>query len=77
MCGKRTFSRRYKACKYDESVTAHTLFHKLKFPLEKVFELLFLISASKKGISTNQLSEELEPDYEACLNFRRKAQKAI
>jgi transposase-like protein len=77
MCGKSPFSRRCKACKYDESVTAHTLFHKLKFPLEKAFELLFLVWASKKGISTNQLSEELGLGYETCLNFRRKAQKAM
>lgn len=77
MKGKSPFSRRCKVCKYEESVTAHTLFHKLKFPIEKAFELLFLISASKKGISTKQLSEELGLHYETCLNFRRKAQKAM
>lgn len=77
MSGKQSFSRRCKDCQYDESVTSHTLFHKLKFPIQKAFELLFLVAGSKKGISTNQLSEELDLRYETCLNFRRKAQKAM
>jgi transposase-like protein len=77
MPGKKPFSRRCKSCKYDESATSHTLFHKVKFPVEKAFELLFLVSTSRKGVSTKALSEELEMPYETCLNFRRKAQKAM
>lgn len=77
MRGKQPFSRRCTRCKYDESATCHTLFHKLKFPVEKAFEMLFLLAAAKKGTSTKQLSEELGLAYGTCLNFRRKAQKAM
>ena len=75
--GKKPHSRRCKSCKHDESATAHTLFHKLKFSISKAFELLFMISTQKKGFSTLGLSEELELRYETCLKFRRKAQKAM
>ena len=77
MPGKKAHSRRCKHCKYDESPTSHTLFHKIKFPLTKAFDFLFNITTKKKGVSTLGLSQELELSYETCLNFRRKAQKAM
>jgi len=77
MNGKRSFSRRCKCCKYDESVTAHTLFHKVKFSLHTAFEMVFLITTQKKAISSLALSEELGLHYETVLNFRRKLQKAM
>lgn len=77
MPGKKAHSRRCKSCKYDESPTSHTLFHKIKFPLTKAFDILFAISTRKKAVSTLALSEELALSYETCLNFRRKVQKAM
>lgn len=77
MKGKRPYSRRCKSCKYDESVTSHTLFHKLKFSIQTAFELIFLLSSEKKGQSSLSLSEELGISYECCLNFRRKVQQAM
>ena len=77
MTGKRSFSRRCKSCKYDESATAHTLFHKIKFPLLLAFEITFLVTSQKKAVSSLALSEELELHYETVLNFRRKLQKAM
>ena len=77
MPGKKAHSRRCKSCKYDESATSHTLFHKLKFPITKAFDLIFAISSRKKSVSTLTLSEELELHYETCLNFRRKVQSAM
>jgi hypothetical protein len=46
-------------CHYDESATAHTLSHKLKFPLRKVFYIVFIVVTGKKGISTHELSRKL------------------
>jgi len=77
MSGKQPYSRRCKACKYDESATAHTLFHKLKFCLLKAFECLFWMSSEKKGKSALSMTEELELRYETCLKFKRKVQKAM
>ena len=77
MNGKRAFSRRCKSCKYDESATAHTLFHKLKFSLLSAFEIVFLVSTQKNPPSSLALSEELELHYETVLNFRHRLQKAM
>jgi len=38
--------RRCCSCKNPESATAHTLFHKLKFPIHKAFMMLYLISTT-------------------------------
>ena len=77
MKGKQAYSRRCKKCKYDESVTSHTLFHKIKFPLQAAFEMMFYWTTQKKGCSTQSLSEELSVSYITCLRFRRKVQKAM
>lgn len=39
--GKQLYSQRCKACGYDESPTAYTLFHKVKFGIENAFEMLY------------------------------------
>ncbi|PWJ28123.1 IS1595 family transposase [Sediminitomix flava] len=77
MKGKKSHSRRCQKCKYDESATAHTLFHQLKFSLMIAFEMVFRLSCDKKGISTLGLSEKLSLSYQSCLNFRRKVQYAM
>ena len=77
MKGKQPFSRRCRSCRYDESATAHTLFHKLKFCLLKAFEIMFLLTTQKKGASSLSLHEELGLRYATCLGFRRKVQKAM
>ena len=38
--GKQPASRRCSKCGYDESTTSGTLFHKLKFGIDKAFEML-------------------------------------
>jgi len=45
---KRYGERRCCSCGKPESATAHTLFHKLKFPIHKAFMMLYLISTTKK-----------------------------
>lgn len=77
MKGKQAYSRRCKQCKYDESPTSHTLFHRLKFSILTAFEIIFCLSTKKKGESTLALSEELPVSYVSCLRFRRKVQKAM
>ncbi len=77
MKGKQPFSRRCKSCKYDESATSHTLFHKLKFSIQSAFDMAFQICTQKKSVSSLSLSEEIGVHYETALNFRRKLQKAM
>lgn len=68
------YSKRCGTCFYEESATANTVFHKLKFPVRKAFEITFWLSHMKKGISTLMLSEEIGLRYHTCLRFRRKVQ---
>ncbi|MFQ3576448.1 MAG: 7TM diverse intracellular signaling domain-containing protein, partial [Cytophagales bacterium] len=50
--GREPMSRRCTKCRHDESPTANTIFHKLKFPITKAFYMLYLIYATKEKITT-------------------------
>lgn len=47
------------ACRTQSSVTAGTIFHKSRQPLQKWFWALFLIATSKKGVSMLYLQRQL------------------
>ncbi len=57
--GKKLHDRRCSRCGYDESPTAHTLFHKLKFGIENGFEMAYDIVTSKKGANSIWLAERI------------------
>ncbi len=75
--GKKKYSRRCKSCGYEESPTANTLFHKLKFPLQKAFYMSYQLSVNKKGMSTLELSRQYGLSQKTCWFFKRKIQKAM
>lgn len=75
--GKQPSSRTCSKCKYSESVTAHTLFHKLKFPLRKAFYIAFLVVSGKKGISSHELSRKLDLRQKTCWLFKRKVMEGM
>lgn len=55
---------RCKACGYQVSLTAGTIFHKTRTPLTKWFWMIFLIGRHKSGISMLSLQRMLEiKDY--------------
>jgi hypothetical protein len=56
--GYTPFARRCKQCRYDESATAHTIFHNLKFGLLKAFYGV-LRYCKKKGMSSCELAKKL------------------
>lgn len=47
--GRTKWYLRCSKCKYDESVKANTMFHKMKLPILKAFEIMFALSNRKKG----------------------------
>jgi hypothetical protein len=69
--------RRCKKCGYDESCTAHTLFHKLKFPVVKAFLIVYQISTMKKGMSTHEIARQHGIHQETAWFFKRKVQQAM
>ncbi len=75
--GKCSNNIRCKKCGYEESPTAGTLFHKIKFPLLKAFHICYRVSVSKKGMSSWELSRELGLRQMTCWAFKRKIQEAM
>ncbi len=69
-CEGRTISRLRRrqqfecdGCRYQFSVTAGTLFHDSHLPLWKWFLAIYIISESKKGVSSKQLQRMLGVSY--------------
>lgn len=75
--GKKNFNRRCCRCGYDESPTANTLFHKLKFGIDNAFEMVYDIATSKKGANSIWLAERYGVRQTTAWLFRRKVQEAM
>jgi ISXO2-like transposase domain/Transposase zinc-ribbon domain len=75
--GKTRFYLRCQSCGYDESVTAHTVLHKLKIPLLKAFGMAFRLAVKKKGMSTTELAREFAVNQKSSWLFKRKTQEAM
>jgi len=72
--GKQMHGRRCTKCGYDESATSHTLFHKVKFGIDKAFEMTFDIVTAKKGANSIWLAEKYGVKQMTAWFFRQKVQ---
>lgn len=70
--GQTKFSRRCSRCGYDESITSNTVFHRIKFPLEKAFYILYVANNRLNEYTLDQLSEMLNLRRNTIWNFRKK-----
>ena len=68
------FVRRCKTCNYKESVTAGTIFHHLRFPIEKALYIL-IITGTGRNINISQLSKTLNLRMKTCWAFHNKVKK--
>lgn len=75
--GRKWFYRRCKNCKYDESVTSNTIFHKCKMDLLKVFEMAYRITVKKKGMSTCELAKEFGCQQKSAWLLKSKLQHTM
>jgi hypothetical protein len=75
--GKTPYHRRCRRCYYDESCTANTLFHQLKFSITKAFAIIFQIAVMKKGLSSCEIHRLYGIHQETAWFFRRKVQLAM
>lgn len=75
--GNSYLARRCTKCRYDESVTAYTLFHKCKFDLNKALYMLIFIHFKKGEISSYELSRKLELRQKTCWSFKQKVMIAF
>ena len=74
---KKPYVRKCNKCKHKESVTAGTLFHKVKFPLYKAFFIVFIMSTSKKSWSSEEFSRKLSLRQKTCWLFQHKVREAM
>lgn len=75
MKAKRVYECR--ACGYQASVTAGTIFHKTRTPLKGWFWAIYRMSQGKKGISALQLSKETGVNYCTAWLMQHKVRKAM
>ncbi len=70
--GHTKYSRRCSKCGYDESVTSNTVFHKIKFPLEKAFYILYLTNNKQNKYTLDELSKMLDLRRNTIWSFKKK-----
>lgn len=70
--GLQKFSRRCTRCGYNESITAYTVFHNLKFPIEKAFFITYLAVTGRKTYTLEALSDMLDLRLSTVWGFRQK-----
>jgi hypothetical protein len=68
------FSRKCTSCKHVESVTADTLFHGIRIPMDKAFYIVYDTIRSGKSKTLEELSELLELNKNTVWAFRKKIQ---
>lgn len=72
--GKKADTRVCSKCKYSESATARTVFHKVKFSLRKAFHIVYMMSCNQKGVSSHEISRQLSLRQKSCWYFQSKVQ---
>ncbi len=75
--GKSHASRRCTRCKKEESAAANTLFHNVKFPLNKAFYIAYQVCIKGNDISSNNYSELLGINQMTCWKFRKRIQNCV
>src|SRR5258706_5166563 len=75
--GALKFSRRCTRCGYNESITANTLFHGVKFPIVKAFYLTYISVSEKNHLTLETLSGELDLRLNTVWAFRQKVHERI
>jgi len=75
--GKSPSSRRCTRCKKEESATSHTIFHNIKFPVEKAFYIAYNVCILGKNLSSYKYSESLGINQMTCWKFHKRIQECL
>jgi len=70
--GAQKFARRCTRCGYNESITAYTIFHSIKFPIEKAFYIAYLTVIGHKEYTLETLAGQLGLRVNTLWAFRHK-----
>ncbi len=75
--GTQKFSRRCSRCGYNESITAYTIFHSIKFPIEKAFYIAYLTVTGNKDMTLDMLASQLGVRLNTIWSFKHKVLDSI
>ena len=75
--GKTPSSRRCTRCKKEESASANTIFHNVKFPINKAFYIAYNVCVLGKDFSSYNYSDQLGLNQMTCWKFRKRIQDCI
>jgi hypothetical protein len=75
--GVQKFSRRCTRCGYNESITSYTLFHSIKFPIEKAFYITYLTVVRNKDFTLEALAAQLDLRVNTLWSFKHKVSHQI
>lgn len=75
--GAAKFARRCSRCGYNESITAFTIFHGIKFPIEKAFYITYLTVSGKRSNTLEALAETLDLGTNTVWAFKNKVKNRI
>ena len=74
---RKDYSRTCNKCSHTQSVTANTLFHKVKFGIRKAFFICFEMSTSTKSLSANYMSVRYGITETTARLFMHKVREAM
>ncbi len=75
--GAQKFSRRCTRCGYNESITSYTIFHSIKFPIEKAFYITYLTVVGNKDFTLETLADQLKLRVNTLWGFKHKVAERI
>lgn len=75
--GKTPASRRCTRCKKEESAAANTIFHNIKFPINKAFYIAYNVCVLNNEFSSYNYSDQLGLNQMTCWKFRKRIQTCI
>lgn len=75
--GAQKFARRCTRCGYNESITAYTIFHNVKFPIEKAFFITYLSVTGRKSYTLEALSSILSLRVNTVWAFKNKVKAQL
>ncbi|MEJ7644890.1 MAG: 7TM diverse intracellular signaling domain-containing protein [Chryseolinea sp.] len=75
--GVQKFSRRCTKCGYNESISSYTIFHSIKFPIEKAFYIAYLCVVGSKEFTLESLAEQLDLRVNTLWHFKHKVTARI
>ena len=75
--GKTPYARRCTRCKKEESATANTIFHNIKFPINKAFYIAYNVCVLGNEFSSYNYSDQLGLNQMTCWKFRKRIQDCM